>query len=405
MPLALFVTAALSFFWLGHFEKKTGYYYLAWISAGLATLTKGPVGFILPAGAILIYILATRQFTLLLKVKPVNGMIVFLMVTAPWYVLVCQRNPDFFDFFFINQNLLRYTTTMHERYKPFWYFVPVVIVGFLPWTFMLPAVVKQVWKNRPPLASEVWFTIIWFAVTFLFFIPSQSKLATYVLPCFMPLALLTGYASHKADPETRLGFSCAVAIWLIIGAALTVVPFIHTSGIFDAMQHPERITPVIRYGVIMGTVMLVGSLLAIMAARNCGTVSGFALLGITLMFSGLGFSGQWDGMRSTRDIVHHLPANAQLCAYGRYYHSAAFYGRRPLYLVGTMGELAFGQSHPNTLTISREEFFSRLHTRKDFYCLTKTDRLVSIMENAPNVTIVAHQGDMVLIQGSGGDGF
>ena len=342
---------------------------------------------------------------LLLKVKSITGPIVFLIVTAPWYVQVCRANPDFFDFFFINQNLLRYTMTVHKRYQPFWYFVPVVIGGFLPWTFLLPAVIRQIWENLQPLASEVWFTVIWFAVTFLFFIPSQSKLATYVLPCFMPLALLIGYACRDAAPQARLGFSWAVALWLIIGAALTAVPFIHTSGLFAAMHHPERITPVIRYGIIMGPIMLVGSLLAIMAARRFGSVPGFALLALTLMFVSLGFSGQWDGMRSTRDIVQYLPANAQVCAYGKYYQSTAFYGRRPVYLVGAMGELAFGQSHTNALTINRNEFFSRLQTRKDFYCLTKTDHLASITEKVTKVRIVARQGELVLIQGPGGAGF
>ncbi|MEN6475485.1 MAG: glycosyltransferase family 39 protein [Syntrophaceae bacterium] len=397
MPLAFFITATLAFFWLGHFQNRPRYYYLAWICAGLATLTKGPVGFILPAVTVMLYIIATRQFKLILQVKPLTGLIVFLLVTVPWFALVCRRNPDFFNFFFINQNLMRYTTTIHERYKPFWYFVPVVIGGFLPWTFLLPEVINQIRKARPPLASEVWFAIIWFAVTFLFFVPSQSKLATYVLPCFMPLALLTGYAFRATDRKPGLTFYSAAGLWLILGAALLALPLLASLGPLAYLSHPEDLVPVMDHGLAMGATMLGGTILAVLAARKYGSTHGVAALGLTLMILGLSFAGDWDYKRSPQAIVKNLPANAQLCAYGKYFQSSSFYAGRPVFLVGAMGELAFGQSRPNSLTLTPGEFFRRLQTRKDFFCLTKWDRIQSIRDKVPDIRVVARQGEMVLI--------
>lgn len=397
MPLALFITATLAFFWLGHFQNQPRYYYLAWICAGLATLTKGPVGFILPVGTVLIYILATRQFRLILQAKPLTGMLVFLLVTLPWYILVCRRNPDFFDFFFINQNLMRYTTTIHERYQPFWYFVPVVIGGFLPWTFLLPAIIKQI-KIRP-IPKPVWFTIIWFGVMFLFFTPSQSKLATYVLPCFMPLALLTGYAFRDADQKAGVSFYCAGAIWLILGIALLAFPLLASAGLLAHRGNTASITPVVTHGLAMGMIMLGGTILAFLAARRHGAVPGFATLGLTVMLLGLSFAGTLDTMKSTQAVLKDLPADAQICTYGKYYQSAAFYAGRPVLLVGAMGELSFGQSHPNTLTIDEAELFRRLQSAEPFTCITNAKHVPVIQNKVPDICILARQGEMVLVQG------
>lgn len=399
MPLTLFITAALAFFWLGHFHEQPRYYYLAWISAGLATLTKGPVGFILPAGTIMIYILVTRQFRLILQAKPLTGLIVFLLVMAPWYVLVSQRNPDFFDFFFINQNLMRYTSTIHQRYQPLWYFVPVVIGGFLPWTFLLPSAIKKI--KGQPIPNPVWYAIIWFAVTFLFFTPSQSKLATYVLPCFMPLALLLGYAFREADEKAGVLFYCAAALWLILGITLLVFPMLVSSGLLAHLRNPDNIAPVVKYGPIMGMTMLGGAILAILTSRKYGAVPGYAALGLTLMLLGLSFAPAWDTMKSTEAVLKDLPADARLCMYGKYFQSASFYAGRPVYLVGTMGELAFGQSHPNPLTIDQGEFFRRMQTQKGFFCLTESDHLPLIMDKVADARVVARQGEMVMVQGPG----
>lgn len=400
MPLALFITACLVCFWQGHKLERPRYYYAAWACAGLAVLTKGPIGLVIPAGIIFCYILATRRFRLIIEVRPLSGLLVFLAVAAPWYVLVCRHNPEFFNFFFINQNLERYTSTIHNRYQPFWYFGPVVIGGFLPWTFLLPEAIRRLAKK--PLSDAVIFCLIWFAVTFLIFVPSQSKLATYVLPCFMPLALLIGCAFASADQEPGWLFYCECALFMILSVALLALPTLLSAGLIAyPHHHPERMALIAASGVRLGLTLLIGVCAAMLVARHSGTVPGYAIIGLTLLVFVLSFAGRLDSTRSTAELVRQLPPEAQLVAYGKYPHSAAFYARRPLYLVGSMGELTFGQAHPNRLTISREELLRRLQDRSDVFCVTEQDHLATLTVVLPNLRIVARQGDMVLVKGPG----
>jgi len=400
MPLALFITACLVCFWRGHKLERAHYYYAAWACAGLAVLTKGPIGVIIPAGIIFFYILATRQFRLIIEVRPLSGLLVFLAVAAPWYVLVCRRNPDFFNFFFINQNLERYTSTIHNRYQPFWYFVPVVLGGFLPWTFALPEIARRLRKR--PLTDAVIFCLVWFAVTFLIFVPSQSKLATYVLPCFMPLALLTGYAFGQTDRQPGRLFYGECALFVLLGVALLALPELLSLGLIAyPHHHPERMALIAASGVQLGLTLLVGVCAAVWAARRSGAVPGYALVGLTLLIFVLSFAWRLDSTRSTAELVRRLPPEVELVAYGKYPHSAAFYARRPLYLVGSMGELSFGQTYPNQLTISRAEMLRRLQARPNVLCITESDRLPALSALEPDLRIVAKLGDMVLVAGDG----
>jgi len=400
MALSFFVTAALTFFWIAHFENKPGYYYLAWISMGLATLTKGPVGFVLPAGIVFVYILATRQFRLILEARPLTGMLAFLLVTLPWYIMVCRRNPEFFNFFFVNQNLMRFATKIHHRHQPFWFFIPVIIGGFVPWTFLVPAVFKRLkhkWKTIP---ETVVFSLVWFAVAFLIFTPSQSKLATYILPCFPPLSMLIGYTFKDSEEKAGKGLYILAAIWSLIGLVMIILPFLSTTGLFDNIRHPENIRPVIEHGVYMGLVLLAGSIAGVMTGKKAGLIPGFGMIGLALLLTGLLFSGSWDSTQSTKAILENLPANARLCAYSKYYQSSTFYAKRPVYLVGEMDELTFGQTHRNNITIDEKSFPDLLMKDCNMYCLTREKNVEDILKKVPNARIISKEGQLVLINAS-----
>lgn len=398
MPFTFFVTASLTFFWMGHSLNRTWLHYVAWISAGLAVLTKGPIGFIIPAITILIYIIATRQFDLIIKVKPLSGLLVFLVVTVPWYALVCHRNPDFFNFFFINQNLMRYTSKIHHRYQPFWYFIPVLIGGFLPWTFLAPSIVSQI--KREHISKPVLFAIIWFCVTFLVFVPSQSKLMTYILPSFMPLALLTGYAFKEADHKAGLSFYSGCCVFLLLGLALLFLPALISSGVLASTRHLDRMSIIASSGRLVGLTLISGTLVATLAAKKIGAIPGYAVLGLALMLPLLCFAGDLDSNQSTKAVLKHLPANARLCSFGKYRQSTSFYAERPTYLVGTMDELDFGQAHPNRLTLSQEEFFRDMNTGSDLFCITEAKHLDELLKYAPNVQILAEHGSLILVSGN-----
>jgi 4-amino-4-deoxy-L-arabinose transferase-like glycosyltransferase len=108
-------------------------------------------------------------------------------VTAlPWYILCARRNPDFFRIFIIEHNFRRYLTPEFQHIQPFWFYIPVVLAAFLPWTAgMLAALVDS--RSRSHLNS---FFLSFGLFPVLFFTISRSKLPGYILPALPPLALL-----------------------------------------------------------------------------------------------------------------------------------------------------------------------------------------------------------------------
>jgi 4-amino-4-deoxy-L-arabinose transferase-like glycosyltransferase len=397
MALAFFITAAMVFFWLGQSKGKSIYYYLMWISAAGAALTKGPVGLVLPALAVLLYIIITRQFKLILQAKPVTGFLLFLAVTLPWYILVCQKNPDFFNFFIINENLMRYTTTIHHRHQPFWYFIPVILGGFLPWTFLAPEAFKKAGLSRKNIPQFILYLIIWFAVIFLFFTPSQSKLATYILPCFAPLSMLAGYAYRESDQKSGLSLNLIAGLWLIIGVALIIFQLFIPKEFIAHIHHPETLEPIFKCGIWGGITIIAGALAAIAAGKKIGSIPGYAMLGLTLLLAGLLFAGNWDNIKSTKSIMKELPGDAQLYAYTKYFQSSTFYTGKPVHLVETIGELTFGQEHDKSMTVDKEGFYRLMNKDSHIYCLTEIDHYDDIRKNVPDAAIIARRGELALI--------
>jgi 4-amino-4-deoxy-L-arabinose transferase-like glycosyltransferase len=195
ITLAFFLTVAL----LAFLEKR---YYLFYICAGLATVTKGPVGFLFPGAVIFLYMLLTRSFSLIKEMKIPAGIVLFAVTALPWYVAMYLIHGNaFVDTFLGFHNITRFTSPEHPEGVLWYYFIPVLIVGFLPWTaVMAQAVWTALTDCRPQHARPLLFLIIWAAFIFLFFTASRTKLVSYILPMFPPLAMIVGwYFAHIAD--------------------------------------------------------------------------------------------------------------------------------------------------------------------------------------------------------------
>src|SRR6185369_411982 len=117
------------------------------------------------------------------------GLLLFLAVTIPWFVAVSLRNPEFARFFFIHEHFERFTSTVHGRYQPIWFFLPVLLGTMLPWSFFIPGALVQTWRNRRHEEFQAGlYLLIWIAVIFLFFSKSSSKLVPYILAIYPHLA-------------------------------------------------------------------------------------------------------------------------------------------------------------------------------------------------------------------------
>ncbi|HEX2769095.1 MAG TPA: glycosyltransferase family 39 protein, partial [Geobacteraceae bacterium] len=209
MTLTCTLSATLAFFILAAREGETRkglYYHLFYLFAALAVLAKGLIGIVFPGAVIFLYLLFTRRWQILKEMRLMTGIPLFLLVCAPWFILVSLRNPEFPGFFFIQEHFKRFTTTVHHRNHGFWFYVPVLLGTMLPWSFFIPASLRGVWRERRSSEGKSrLYLFIWAAFIFLFFSISDSQLVTYILPVFPPLALLMGLSyGRTADLISRL---------------------------------------------------------------------------------------------------------------------------------------------------------------------------------------------------------
>ena len=114
-------------------------------AAGLATLAKGPLGLLLPGLVVAGYLLSTREWRRLREILAPGALVAFAIVALPWYVAILRdQGRHFLDVFILNHNLQRFTSTIHNHPGPFWYYLPVLLLGLFPWSGLLvPALVRS----------------------------------------------------------------------------------------------------------------------------------------------------------------------------------------------------------------------------------------------------------------------
>lgn len=194
--------------------------------AGLATLAKGPLGLLLPGLVLGTYILWTREWRWLREFLSPLSIAAFFIVAAPWYTaILLDQGQHFVDDFILGHNVQRFTSTVHHHPGPFWYYLPILLVGLFPWSgLVLPSLFGlQPRSSRPDL-----FVVLWLGLPFAFFSLAGSKLPGYILPCVPPLALLMGRAADRlvsaAPPDRYLSSRVTALVGLILGAVVAATP-------------------------------------------------------------------------------------------------------------------------------------------------------------------------------------
>ena len=193
MSLTLFITLALCAFYSAvHTEDgrtrrlQCLMMYLA-LSAG--TLDKGLIGLIIPGMVCFFYLLITRQWSALNKLYLLPGTLGCLLLVAPWYLWAEARNPGYLRYYFWDEHFVRYLTDEFNRSKDWYYFSGVLVLGFVPWSALLPFAAHHLWRNRD---DGNLFLALWVVLPLVFFSASNSQLPHYILPIFPALAVLTG---------------------------------------------------------------------------------------------------------------------------------------------------------------------------------------------------------------------
>ncbi len=186
--------------------KGNRWWIAAGIFAGIGVLTKGPVALVLPGGILLVYSALSQQLSQHFKTRffPL-ALVLMLTISLPWYILAYQANgPDFLDALFLH-NVTRFESTVSGHAQPIWFFVVVLILGFLPWTpFLLQASARYLRSFRTASginAVTAFYSGLWAVLVFLFFTVANTKLLTYILPMFPAVALFLATQWPEDRPE------------------------------------------------------------------------------------------------------------------------------------------------------------------------------------------------------------
>ena len=351
MTLTFCMTVAIGSFLLASRDNerhKGRYYYLFYLFAALAVLAKGLIGFVLPGGVLFFHMLLCRRWSLLREMRLVSGLLLFFSVASPWFVLVSLRNPEFAHFFFIHEHFQRFLTTVHGRYQPFWFFIPILLLTMLPWSFFVPHALMQSWRSRKGEYGEILlFLLIWAGFIFLFFSKSNSKLIPYILPVFAPLSLLVGQLfSRGMDGESipRKAGLFVAAILCLLGSAFVAYPFV-ALPLFavEPFASPTG-------GAVLGSLFLREGVAAYVCTKNGAA----AQLFLTLSAGGIMLSLVAphavlplvsEKMACSRELCRMVPnvagTDTAVVSVG-YEQGLPFYARRRVILAGGMDELEFG---------------------------------------------------------------
>ncbi|MEO1210450.1 MAG: glycosyltransferase family 39 protein [Cyanobacteria bacterium J06638_20] len=178
--------------------KRLGYLGF-YIFCGLAVLAKGPVGIVLPGLIVLAFLLYLGKFREVWReAMPIWGIVLFLAIAVPWYILVFQANgQDYIDSFFGYHNFERFTSVVNQHSAPWYFYFLIVLLGFAPYSAYLPLAMGRLrfwrwqdWRSQPRSTHLGLFALMWFAVIFIFFTVAVTKLPSYVIPLIPGAALL-----------------------------------------------------------------------------------------------------------------------------------------------------------------------------------------------------------------------
>ena len=330
--------------------------WLAWAAMGLAFLSKGLIGLALPGAAMVVYALVQRDLSFLKRIEPVAGIAILLAIALPWIVTVSVANPEFLRFFFIHEHFERFLTQVHHRTAPWWYFIPVLVAGLLPWTAMLGHAVVAGWKadagNKTFKPRR--FLLLYAMVIFLFFSTSQSKLASYILPVFPALALLIG--------DWLTGWRGRKLVWMILPVAGVAVALAIASLFtvkFGNPHLPPALYASFGHWILAGALILLSAcVLAMMFARRERLDSALVTLGFGgLLLVQFVMTGH-DSLAPSHSTAHlvgiirpHLDADTPFYSVRYYEHTLPFYIKRTVTLVEYGDELEFGQRQQPELSI------------------------------------------------------
>ncbi|MBW1953554.1 MAG: glycosyltransferase family 39 protein [Deltaproteobacteria bacterium] len=384
MTLTCFLTLGIGLGYLAITRERRAYLPWAYLSLALALLTKGLVALVLPGLIFGAWAVARRDFKMLLRLWDSRGFLILLLVGLPWFVLVTLYNPEFPGYFLFQEHWQRYLTSYSHHEEPVYYFVGIVALGLLPWSFLLPWALGQRRVNQTPVEQQDnLFLLLWMGVILIFFSVSRAKLAPYILPALPPLALQLGRAlslsnqGHRPGLNSR-GLSWSLLIWLLVGLGMIIVFLLPPASWGQRISQISYLSP---YSLIALLVLaaIPGLALAFRRrpqARRLILVVGAVILN-TLVIMGIERVADLRSGRALAQVVNSewQPGEA-LVGYRVYLQSLEFYTGQDLFVYQLKSELDFGRRHTPgvNLFLDRPEALEQVvQQRSRVYLLLKNE--------------------------------
>jgi 4-amino-4-deoxy-L-arabinose transferase-like glycosyltransferase len=363
--LNAFTVLALLAFWVGYDSGWRGWPVPAGIATGLAMLAKGPVGLVMPGAAVLLFLLWQRRLRFLWASRLVLGTLAFILVAVPWYAWVgAETKAEFLQGFFLKHNVGRYLSPMENHRGPIFYYVVVLMLGFLPWSvFLVPAAwdLLRSWRaggvsprreqtpENDPLPA-LRFLCCWIAVYLVFFSLSRTKLPNYVLPVYAPTAILTARFLHRwrgglvSSPGWVL--KAGLVALALVGVGLAA-GLLLAGGVVEAPFVRRRL-PGLEAWAAVGLLPVLGAASAWWFLRredrpafvSCFTATALLFVGLIGAHGGITL----DCHKAPKPLARLIESEAgerdvRIAAYGYFQPSLVFYCRREVQRLEGEGEV------------------------------------------------------------------
>jgi 4-amino-4-deoxy-L-arabinose transferase-like glycosyltransferase len=394
MLFSVLLAGSLQAYFLAETEERS--YVLFWLLAAAATLTKGPVAPVL-CGFVVLGHLAVRGSWQSLRMRRFwVGLPLYLMVALPWFILVELRYPGFLHFYVYKEHVLRVAGDEHR--EAFYWYLPWLLGGFLPWTPMLLAAFPAIRRRAVEDSLEgtaARFAVIWVTIVFVFFSVPRGKLVPYILPVFPALAMLVGDDMARQIDSAATGRVMPWAFGLI-GAALLIAAI----GLPIGLRFSHLAIPPALVAVAVAAALAAGAT-TLRSARTQGWQPLVAVTGsiAALQCVAAVVAAPITRHFTTRPIVEilrgQLGPDDQVAIYTGYFPSVAFYLRRIPYFVFGYRELDFGislEGHGPWVVDNLHELEKRVGQRRLFIVLRTNEDDFRELRKMPGEIRVLYSG-------------
>lgn len=390
-------------------REQRNWMLVCWAGMALAFLSKGPIGIVLPGAVLVLYTLITREWAIWKRLHLISGLILFTAIAAPWFVLVWLKNPEHPHFFFYHENFERFTSKVHHRDGPLYYFIPILMVGIVPW---LGVLAQSIWAGRRDAGGGFrpkTMLLIWAIFIFVFFSISSSKLPHYILPIFPALALLIAVYLEKAKAG-----AWAIAAGLLATVAVAGLAFVPrlagmgTEPIEVAAYQAAQPWVIAACGIMLAVALCVfwwirqkRADLATLATVALA-IGGF-LGGQLLMLGSESYGRYRSGVLLVPAMQAELTPGTVLYTIGTYEQSMPFYLRRTMTTVGeTNDELDFGLTQEPALRVNTlDEFIARWNSGQKAMAIVRPEIYADLQQRGVTTRIVVQDARRIVIANDG----